>query len=195
MEIKNIDFSLFGKGNFVTYTGKVLNIHNPRVDLIDIEDIARQLSRIPRYNGATRSTYTAAQHSVLVATLINPPSLFLHGLLHDATEAYLGGIIKPLKEDLNDYLAIELHWQLAIEERFNLQTLDPLHTLTQIKKADIIAYLLEGRDLLKLPANMIYSEGQKEILKTFKSRHIVPQSEQQVYRTFMTMYNTHKKVS
>jgi 5'-deoxynucleotidase YfbR-like HD superfamily hydrolase len=177
------------RGDFTTYTGKKLNILYPDPKLIDIEDIAVQLSRIPRFNGATKRTYTVAQHSVFVATIIHP-AYTLQGLLHDATEAYLGDIISPLKYELPSYLRIELVWELVIREKFNLFVNSPLDLQKEIKKADEIAALLEYRDLMKKPSAFLFTKEQEEIISKYKNRHITPQSEKKCYDSFMLLYST-----
>lgn len=77
-----------------------------RPDLLDLRardvdwgDIARHLAHIPRYNGACHEPYTVAQHSLLVADHL-PDKLKVHGLLHDAHEAYIGDIGTPVQAAL-----------------------------------------------------------------------------------------------
>lgn len=96
---------------FRTFTGKWVHIRDPRPGEIDIEDIAHGLSHICRFFGHTDAFYSVAQHSVLVSQQV-PASDALWGLLHDAAEAYLGDLARPLK------LAPEMQWYRSIEERF-----------------------------------------------------------------------------
>jgi hypothetical protein len=106
-----------------TYTGKKYRLLMPGPDDIDIEDIAHALSNICRFNGHCRRLYSVAQHSVIVSQFVQPQNA-LWGLLHDASEAYTGDIIRPLKmipEVNNAFRNIEQATQYAIAEKFGLK--------------------------------------------------------------------------
>jgi hypothetical protein len=79
-----------------TFTGKFVDPLALLPGDICIQDIAHHLACINRFGGASRFPITVAQHSVYVARLC-PAPYGLHGLLHDASEAYLGDIPRPLK--------------------------------------------------------------------------------------------------
>lgn len=115
------------KGRWMqTYSGGKYWPADPRPVEIRIRDIAHALSLICRYTGHGDFFYSVAEHSVLISKAL-PKELALQGLLHDATEAYLGDMSRPLKYSLPDYKAIEeLNWR-AIATKFNLpMDLDPL---------------------------------------------------------------------
>lgn len=86
-----------------TYTGKWVDPLRPTPDAIDIEDIAHALAMKCRFSGQCREFYSVAQHSVYVADMVmkavfSPPTdVILAALLHDATEAYLPDVARPLK--------------------------------------------------------------------------------------------------
>lgn len=80
-----------------TYTGKAFDLLNPAPDMVCIEDIAHHLALINRFTGATAVPYSVAQHSVL-CSLVAPAELQLTALLHDAAEAYVTDVSRPLKE-------------------------------------------------------------------------------------------------
>lgn len=80
-----------------TVKGRVIHYINPDPEQIDLDDIARGLSKLPRYTGQTIHTYSVLQHSLLVADLVGPEHQ-LHALLHDAPEAYTSDLPSPLKE-------------------------------------------------------------------------------------------------
>jgi len=82
-----------------TFGRKRYNFINPTVDAISIHDIAHSLSLLCRYNGHTPQFYSVAEHSVLVSRIL-PDDLALVGLLHDATEAYVGDMSRPCKKSL-----------------------------------------------------------------------------------------------
>ncbi len=100
-----------------TFSGIKFNLFNPSPDDILIEDIAHALSNLARFNGHTAKFYSVAQHSVYCA-LKAPERLSLAVLLHDATEAYLGDIVRPLKSFLYDYLPFENVLSAVIAKKF-----------------------------------------------------------------------------
>lgn len=101
----------------VTYTGKKVYFLNPTPDMIDIGDIAHALSNLCRFGGHTGKFYSVAQHSVYVSHFSKDK---LSGLLHDATEAYLVDIPKPIKGFLTNYVDIENNLYKAIALKFGL---------------------------------------------------------------------------
>lgn len=107
-------------GVFNTASGKLVNIENPTVDMIDIEDIAIGLSNYCRFGGQILLNYNVGQHSVL-ASFLAPPHLKKVALLHDAAEAYLGDVIKPVKVIIGDkYAELEEKWTRVIFKKFGL---------------------------------------------------------------------------
>lgn len=122
---------------------KYFDFHNPEQHTYDVEEIAHSLSHVCRYTGHVRNFYSVAQHSVLVS-LIVPKHLQKAGLLHDASEAYLGDVSSPLKALLPDYKAIEAKVEKAICKQFNL----PFPLPSKVKEADLIMLVTEKRDLM-----------------------------------------------
>ena len=80
-----------------TCTGRRVHIAAPLPEEIAVEDIAHALSHTCRFAGHTREFYSVAQHSVLVSELLEDRRASLWGLLHDASEAYLHDLTRPLK--------------------------------------------------------------------------------------------------
>jgi uncharacterized protein len=116
-----------------TNSGALIDILNPDPALISIEDIAHSLSHICRFNGHTDGHYSVAQHCVLMSELPHlPKHLRLTALLHDAAEAYLGDVVRPLKHLLPEYMKIEEHMERVIANAFLLEYPFP----TEIKDAD-----------------------------------------------------------
>lgn len=120
---------------------------------IDIMDIAASLSKICRFTGHSHSFYSVAQHSVLVSMLV-PFEYALDGLLHDAAEAYIGDISKPLKQVFEMKApgmlkGIEDKLDETINRRFGLTwTSYDLLVKPWVKHADLVALATEKRDLM-----------------------------------------------
>lgn len=95
--------------NICTVSGKEIDIFSIELNDIVLEDIIHALSLINRYNGHTRFPYTVAQHSVYVAQLEYKHSQdarkAMAALMHDAAEAYIGDIVRPVKNTLKFVLA------------------------------------------------------------------------------------------
>lgn len=132
------------------------------IEIIDIQDIAHSLSLICRFIGHTNKFYSVAEHSVLVSEELRQQGydagVQFAGLMHDATEAYLGDIPTPIKSLLTYYKRIEEEFWVSIAEKFKLDRELP----REIKHADgtllatEVEYLmngLQGWDL-KYPPSM-----------------------------------------
>src|SRR5665811_1025646 len=86
-----------------TFTGIYMNVFEPTPEMISIEDIAHALTMQCRFGGHLPDFYSVAQHSLNCSYLIDNPKLKLTALLHDASEAYLLDIPRPIKNNLNNY--------------------------------------------------------------------------------------------
>ncbi len=124
-----------------TFSGKTIRPLHPAPDDIDIRDIAHALSNCGRFTGHTRDFCSVAEHCVRVSLLV-PEELALEGLLHDASEAYLADIARPIKrdEEFAFYLEVEARLEDAIAERFGLPFRNEMHP--EIKVID--QYTLEA---------------------------------------------------
>lgn len=82
-----------------TYSGRRFFPLDPRVEDIDIVDIAHALAMKCRFGGHAKQFYSVAQHSVLLADHC-PAEMALLALMHDAHEAYspTGDVPRPIKE-------------------------------------------------------------------------------------------------
>lgn len=133
-----------------TFTGRKFYPLAPRRQDIDIKDIAHGLSLANRYAGHTELPYSVAQHSVMVAGLIpRGLNLGLAALLHDAAEAYLGDVVRPIKvaPEFRFYREAEHHLQGEIEARFGIVGLTQADRGI-IKEADHRMLVSEARDLM-----------------------------------------------
>ncbi|UZE51104.1 phosphohydrolase [Rhodopseudomonas sp. P2A-2r] len=102
-----------------TFTGRQYWPLDPRVDEVDITDIAEALSKLCRYGGHTRRFYSVAEHCVLLArSPICPPRYRFAALMHDASEGYVVDVIRPIKPYLGGYAEIEHANMVVIAERY-----------------------------------------------------------------------------
>lgn len=125
-----------------TRSGNLFDFLNPGGSTILIGDIAASLSKLCRFVGQCNEFYSVAQHSYLVSCVCDPADA-LWGLLHDASEAYMGDCNGPLKGLIPDFKVIENSIQDEISKKFGL----PLVRPRSVHVADRVMLATEGRDL------------------------------------------------
>ena len=128
-----------------TVSGIYINVFEPKPEMICIEDIAHALSYQCRFGGHLPKFYSVAEHSLNCSYLIEDSNLKLAALLHDASEAYLLDIPRPIKSGLTNYKEIEDSLMKVIAEKFGFEY--PLHS--KIKEIDEIMLQTEW-DILML---------------------------------------------
>lgn len=113
-------------GLMTTASGRRVNPLTMTAGQVAIEDIAVALCNQCRYNGHVGGFLSVARHSLWVSNYLwyrdHTAEVALAGLLHDAAEAYLGDMIRPLKHgELGvGYLAVEARLEAVIFEAFDL---------------------------------------------------------------------------
>jgi uncharacterized protein len=133
-----------------TSTGKKFFPASPQVEDVCIEDIAHALSRICRFGGHSHAHYSVSQHSVLVSRYVEDNGgtrqEILHGLLHDASEAYLGDVVWPLKQapQMNGYRELEVLVENCVAMKFGLTLTMP----AVVKTGDLVVLATEKRDVM-----------------------------------------------
>lgn len=125
-----------------THSGHFIDLMHPDPYAISINDIAYALSHICRFGGHVKEFYSVANHSVLVALNV-PAEDAMAGLMHDATEAYCGDVVGPLKAILPAYKDIEAGLWEAIAWRYRL----PDELPASVLHADKALLATEMRDL------------------------------------------------
>ena len=137
-------------------SGRRLDLLDPSLLDVEIEDIAHGLARVARWNGQTKGAhiFSVAQHALLVEALARAkvPRLDATGrravLLHDAPEYVIGDMISPFKAVIGDsYKAVERRLLAAIHLRFGLPARLPDTLTVLIKTADRSAAYLEATRL------------------------------------------------
>jgi len=167
--------TLFSEHHIRTASGLYLNILNPKPEQISLTDIAHALSNLCRFAGHTPTFYSVAQHSYLAASLVAHEHK-LATLFHDATEAYLVDIPRPLKKHLPEYKPIEENLMKVIASKFGFQF--PFHP--EVKKADETMLKLEWDNLMVCRTHhthtflpkFIACEAPKRAMLSFLETHI-----------------------
>jgi hypothetical protein len=128
-----------------TNSGRRFYPLDPQPHEVDPEDIAHALSLLCRYGGHVDRFYSVAEHCVLMSEAVAPEHA-LAALLHDATEAYVVDVPRPLKRVLTGYRDIELATWVAICMRFRIAPDLP----AEVKDADNRILLTERKALMRL---------------------------------------------
>lgn len=135
------------RGDYIqTFSGKKFWPLDPDPAAIRLEDIAHALSNQCRFSGHCRAFYGVAEHSVRVAWIV-PREHQRWGLLHDAAEAYLTDLSRPVKHlpEMAPYRDAEARVMAAVCRRFGLDPIEP----PAVKAADNTLLATEVRDLMR----------------------------------------------
>lgn len=168
-----------------TYTGRRFDLLDPQPEMICIEDIAHSLSQQCRFTGHTRCFYSVAEHCWHVSSLC--PAYPLWGLLHDASEAYLTDLARPVKQATPIgpvYLAVEAKIMKAICGRFKLL---PVDTMPKEVKCGDNTLLLAERNALMNPESVLmwdmaqFRGATKESVESVQIRAWTPQEAEQFF--------------
>ncbi len=131
-----------------TFTGLKFYPFAPRVQDVDIRDIAHALSNICRFTGHVKRHYSVGQHAILTSRRLleehEDPHIALQGLHHDDSEAYLNDVASPLKRRLGNYKKVEKTVSEVIYSAFGL----PKELSEKVKIADLRMLATEKRDLM-----------------------------------------------
>jgi len=135
----------------ITFSKQKFSPLQAKAEEIDIHDIAHALSLMCRANGHIRHFYSIAQHCLNCSREAKARGLSeeiqLACLLHDASEAYLSDITRPIKRSLPQYLEFEEVLQNQIFDKFNLADLkEEEHAL--VKEIDDALLYYELLDLM-----------------------------------------------
>lgn len=131
-----------------TFMGHKVNPFDPDPDTIVIEDIAHALAHVCRYTGHCSHFYSVGDHSVTMANLLwvvdnAPTRIAFEALLHDATEAYIADIARPLKPHFVGYKDVEANLDAVIRRKFGL----PEEMSPTVRSADMRMLITESRAL------------------------------------------------
>lgn len=155
-----------------TYTNKRVYPLELKIEDIDINDIAHSLSLQCRFNGHCRRFYSVAEHSILVSDLISDEygiECKFAALLHDAAEAYIGDIIRPVKQQLR-VGSIEKRIEELVYKKFGVSVESEM--MEAIKMADNAAVIGEGKILFGAEATNDWNISKVNYSDCMRIRHL-----------------------
>ena len=158
-------------------SGRRLDLLDPTPVDIEVEDIARGLSFVARWNGQTLGDYpySVAEHSLLVEAIYgrietNAPAKWnLAAVLHDAPEYVIGDMISPVKASVGPgYDELDKRLTAAIHIRYGLPAAIPVQVKRQIKRADKISAWMEATQIAgfsEAEANKFFGKPKAELME------------------------------
>lgn len=174
------------KASILLTSGNYFFFDDPDGSRFTIDDIATSLSRLCRFNGHGKSFYSVAQHSILVSEIV-PQELAMQGLFHDAVEAFIGDMTKPLKNLFPGFKELETRIEKSIFPRLGLpEELDP-----RVKMADLVALATEQRDIKKNLDCWTSTEGAKPLDRRI-GPYSIPDSYYWFCKRFCELTNSEK---
>lgn len=129
------------------HSGRLFDFLRPELNEVSVEDVAHGLAHTCRYGGQCDGFFSVAEHSVLVSEVVN--SSQLAALFHDAAEAFVGDMPRPLKQLLPEFRLIEKRIEQALFARFGIPWPVPSH----VKQADYTVMAAEQRVLMPSGTN------------------------------------------
>lgn len=127
-----------------TKKGNKVDLIDFDINVYDINDIADSLSKQWRWNGAIDKFYSVAEHCVHVSRNV-PSDYALDALLHDAAEAYICDVPRPIKRVVPGYKVLENALMVSIGRQFGFNP-DAAYT-NPVKEADDKLLVTEHKQL------------------------------------------------
>jgi uncharacterized protein len=139
------------RGHIQTFTGRRVNPLAMTCGDINIRDIAHALANTCRFGGHAKHFYSVAEHCYLISLTV-PLDCALEALLHDAAEAYVGDMVRPIKyqPEMVEFRVAERRIEDLIIERFGLSAEDDVWA--HVKDADDRILLDETQELMRDPS-------------------------------------------
>ena len=140
-------------------SGKMVNMVDPQVSDIQLEDVLEPLAYMPRFDCHTHSPIYVLHHSLAVADVVQNPESVPYALVHDFEEAFTGDIGTPVKQALA-YIGgpateealkkLSRDWTRVTHIASGLDTAPPQWIIDDVKQADIVALVTE-RYVMNVP--------------------------------------------
>jgi hypothetical protein len=135
------------EGDYIrTYTGRKFWPLSPQPEEVAIEDIAHALANSCRWTGHVKRFYSVGQHSLFCEAWVSgcTPATRLQALMHDASEAYIADIAKPIKPHMPQYRTIEARLMEVIAQALGF----PWPMGEEVHRVDAFALAVECYHLM-----------------------------------------------
>jgi hypothetical protein len=177
-----------------TVSGKKFFPMEPHADDLDIRDIAHALSNQCRWGGHCLRFYSVAEHSFRVLRCLQylgytGRDILLWGLLHDAAEAYLCDLPRPVKEVFPAYREAEDKILKVVANKYNL----PWPMPREVHVADDTLLVTERRDLTAMGDALVRSVDGPEIVPLNERIPTAVRSPAQAAWIFLQAFNDLEK--
>lgn len=170
----------------LTASGRYVDPLDLRPHDVCIDDVAHALSNQCRFTGHTRVFYSVAEHCCRVTAAViaagHPVETALWALLHDAPEAYLVDLPRPLKHDEEigaPFRRVEARVMDVVVEAFGLVPFEP----AAVKHYDLTLLATERRDLMPATGDWLILDQYPPLAET-----IVPLLPEQARAEFLSLH-------
>ncbi len=182
----DLEHNLDRKGSWIPlYSNRRIWLEDPRPQDICLTDIAHPLANICRYGGHSSKFFSVAQHCVLGSWMIDVKYAKAF-LMHDAAEAYLGDLIKPLKnilapiynpleERMMGAIAAKYRFSLDGEAGEKVKYVDNFMMATEIRDVTNAGILKHPTDISMVPKKEFFikefwtpEQAEREFLNRFE---------------------------
>jgi 5'-deoxynucleotidase YfbR-like HD superfamily hydrolase len=170
--MKKIDESVATSLKMTLHSGRKIDVFNPQEEDIDIGDIAHALSNLCRYGGHCPGFYSVAQHSVLCSYEPGSPEEQFEFLMHDASEAYMADLPRPIKRRMPMYEEIEDRVLTLVFMKYNINPIFEFKMSERAKEVDDIVLTMEYENFFVKDENEIElwspEKAKSEFLKRYQ---------------------------
>lgn len=113
-----------------TYSGGRFYPLDPRPEDMNMNDIVQGLALQCRYAGQIHDFYSVAEHSCILADYTRDvlgfgPDDEFEALMHDAPEAYVTDVPRPIKHQTSDFVAMEARVERVIRKNWGMRPEKP----------------------------------------------------------------------
>jgi len=164
-------------------SGRKVDVFDLKEDDVDISDIAHALSNLCRWGGHCPYFYSVAQHAVLCSYESNHIETKFEALMHDASEAYMADLPRPIKRRIPQYKEVE---DVVLKTIFTKYNINPF---SNFEMSDYV-HVIDNRILKKEHHSFFVEESNKieAHIKCDKRRYVECWSPKKAKQEFLKRF-------